>query len=81
MSNKKATKISGFILFCVYQILKLIVYVNSPVVNLFPVNANNFDDMVIKTKPGVRTILLIVNQDTKNKLIQEFARIMEPYSR
>ena len=48
---------------------------------MFPVNGTNLKEMVLQSQKGIRTLIVMVDQATKNKLIKQFAVIMKPYSR
>ena len=52
-----------------------------PRVNMVPLQKINFRRVVIEQEPGVRVILLFVNDECKMRLIKLFAKAVVPFSR
>ena len=40
-----------------------------------------FEKLILKSEAGVRTIVILVDQDSRHKLLQAFASVVLPYSR
>jgi hypothetical protein len=51
-----------------------------PTVYIHPLCPDNFEDMVLNLDAGVRSIIILVNRSVREKLLQDFATIIHPYS-
>lgn len=56
-------------------------YYRPPVVNLYPLCSENFDRLVVNSKAGIRLIVILVDDESKTKLLQQFASVIHQYSR
>ena len=52
-----------------------------PVVNITPMVASNFEELVLQQERGVRVLVLFVDDPSKMKLIKQFAAAVTPFSR
>ena len=52
-----------------------------PTVYIHPFAIENYEKLISSSTPGVRTILLMVTETSKHKLLQKFAEVVLPYSR
>ena len=52
-----------------------------PTVYIHPLCTENFEDMLLRTEPGVRTIVILVDEESRHKLLEQFAAVVHPYSR
>ena len=67
------------LIFKVTEIITL--YFRVPTVNMSPLTAETFNSVVMLVPPGVRTIVILVDQESRSKLLQDFAKAVHPYSR
>jgi len=50
-------------------------------VRLHPLCAENYDRLLVRSKPGVRLLIVLVDEDSKARLLQNYAAVILPYSR
>lgn len=43
--------------------------------------SETFERLILKSEPGVRAIVILVDQESRSKLLQTFATVVLPYSR
>ncbi|ELU18125.1 hypothetical protein CAPTEDRAFT_225634 [Capitella teleta] len=51
-----------------------------PTVYIHPVCPESFQQMILNLDPGVRSVIILVNKSVRDKLLQDFATIVHPYS-
>ena len=59
--------------------LRVLLY--RPVVNLVPLCAVNYNELVVNGPTGVRLIVLLVDEPSKTRLLEHYASIILPYCR
>jgi len=52
-----------------------------PTVHLYPLCAENYNRLLVQSKPGVRLLIILVDEDSKSRLLQNYAAVILPYSR
>ena len=52
-----------------------------PTVHLHPLCAENYDRLLLRSRPGVRLVIILVDEQSKSRLLQHYAAVILPYSR
>lgn len=56
-------------------------FVYRPTVHLHPLCAENYDRLLLRSRPGVRLVIILVDEQSKSRLLQNYAAVILPYSR
>lgn len=57
------------------------VFLFRPTVYMHQLSVETFERLILKSEPGVRAIIILVDHESRDKLLQTFATTILPYSR
>ena len=52
-----------------------------PTVYMHQLTPETFEKLILKSEPGVRALVILVDHESRDKLLQAYATVVLPYSR